>query len=344
MRISIIGGGLFGATTAIHAARAGHDVHLFEIGRDLMAGASASSFNRLHRGAHYPRDAETGRESRRAEKSFRAEYGAAVVDGGKQFYRVPDTSRVHIDRFREFLDNEGLYFSEDHGTFEVSEPRICFASLHRLVVQKLADAGVHLHMHHGASLGMRGRFDKIIIAAYSSLNSVLTELGCERHEYKYQVVERPLAKLPDEFAGKSIVVIDGPFGCIDPLDHTGMHIIGHVVEANHCTNVGYRPLVPDHLAPFVNKGFIIKPEHTRFPVIIEDLSRYIPGVEKAKHVASSYTVRAVLAHQEESDRRPTLVTQHDEKVISIFSGKMGTACKAAMEVVEMIGEREMVAA
>jgi hypothetical protein len=344
MRIAIIGGGLFGATAAIYAARAGHDVHLFEIKHDLMAGATACSFNRLHRGAHYPRDAETGRESRRAEKSFRAEYGAAVIDGGQQLYQVPGESLVHIDAFREFLDNEGLSFSEDYGTFEVSEPRICFSRLHQLVYQKLADAGVCVHLRQGASLSMRSRFDKIIVAAYASLNEVLTELHCERQEYKYQLVERPLAELPGEFAGKSIVVIDGPFGCIDPLDNTGMHIIGHVVEANHVSNIGYRPLVPDYLAPLVNKGLIINPEYTKFSGIIEDLSQYIPGVRRAKHIGSSYTVRAVLAHQEQTDRRPTLVIQHDEQVISIFSGKMGTACKAAEEVVEMISAKEMVAA
>jgi hypothetical protein len=55
-------------------------------------------------------------------------------------------------------------------------------------------------------------------------------------------------------------------------------------------------------------------------------------------------VRAVLAHQEATDRRPTLVTRHNERVISVFSGKLGTAVRAAQEVLEAIEAREMVAA
>ena len=73
MKIAVVGGGLFGCTAAIYAARAGHEVHLLEAKRDLMRGATAGTFARGHRGYHYPRSPETGRESRRAEKSFRAE-------------------------------------------------------------------------------------------------------------------------------------------------------------------------------------------------------------------------------------------------------------------------------
>src|SRR3990167_4015800 len=112
-RIAVVCGGLFGSTAAIHAARAGHEVHLFEARPDLMLGATAGTYSRLHRGAHYPRDPATGRESRRAEKSFRAEYGACVIDGGRQLYVVPEQgSHVTVDEFRDFLDNEGLSFAE----------------------------------------------------------------------------------------------------------------------------------------------------------------------------------------------------------------------------------------
>ena len=54
MRIAVIGGGLFGSTAAIYAARAGHDVHLFEAKPSLMLGATAGTYARLHRGYHYP--------------------------------------------------------------------------------------------------------------------------------------------------------------------------------------------------------------------------------------------------------------------------------------------------
>ncbi len=55
-------------------------------------------------------------------------------------------------------------------------------------------------------------------------------------------------------------------------------------------------------------------------------------------------LRAVLGHEERTDRRPTLVRRHDEQVVSIFSGKLGTAVLAAKEVLAAIDQRERVAA
>ena len=52
MRIAVIGGGLFGSTAAIHLARAGHEVSLYDAKADLMCGATAATYARLHRGYH----------------------------------------------------------------------------------------------------------------------------------------------------------------------------------------------------------------------------------------------------------------------------------------------------
>jgi len=345
MRIAVVGGGLFGCTAAIHAARAGHDVHLFEAKPGLMLGATAGTFARLHRGAHYPRDAATGRESRRAEALFRAEYGAAVIDGGRQFYVVPDEgSHVSGEEFRQFLDNEGIAFSEEDYVFQVSEPRVDLAGLGALVRQKVSDAGVNVHLDTMATSDLRRQFDRIVVAAYSGINEVLWQLDCPVEEYKFQVVERFVVLLPDEFRETSMVVIDGPFGCIDPLDDTPLHIMGHVVHANHAENVGYRPHIPDHLAPLIDKGIIRNPPVSRYKDAVEDLARYIPGLEKAVYVGSSFVVRAVLAHQEKTDARPTLVERLDEQVIKVFSGKLGTAVRAARDVLALVGSEMELAA
>jgi glycine/D-amino acid oxidase-like deaminating enzyme len=41
MRVAVVGGGLFGCTAAIYAARDGHDVHVFEQSDRLLQAASA---------------------------------------------------------------------------------------------------------------------------------------------------------------------------------------------------------------------------------------------------------------------------------------------------------------
>jgi hypothetical protein len=351
MKLAVAGGGLFGCTAAIYAARAGHDVHLFEAKHQLMAGATASSFYRLHRGFHYPRSSATGLESRQAEKSFRAEYGSCVIDGGRQLYVVPEDDRNHVtvDDFRAFLDNEGLSFAEEGGVFSVAEPRVNVSGLAALVRQKVRDAGVKVHLGTTANAAMRDEFDQIIVATYAHLNETLFALDLPMVEYKFQVVERPIALLPQAFKDTSVVVIDGPYGCVDPLDDTPLHMIGHVTESIHASNVGWMAEVPEHLAPLIDQGLIRNPSASKFKSMVDDLGRYVPGVEKALHVGSSFVIRSVLANVESTDERPTLVKRCDDQVLQVFSGKLGTACRAAADIVAMLGEatvsdREMVAA
>jgi hypothetical protein len=345
MRVAICGGGLFGATAAIYAARAGHDVHLFEARDGLMQGASATNSARLHRGAHYPRSGSTGRESRKAEKSFRAEYGEAVIDGGRQLYIVPSiNNHVTARQFAEFLDNESLPFSEDDGVFTVEEPRINLAVLADLVKRKVDEAGIKVHLGRRAHEWMRDRFDRIVVATYAGLNDALSELGCQPAEYRFQVVEKPIVRLAPQFRDTSIVVIDGPFGCVDPYDDTEYHALGHVTATIHAQNTGYRAIVPPHLVPLVNEGFIPDAPYSRWREVAEDLWRYIPGFQVLEWLGSAYTVRAVLAHKEATDERPTLLNHIDEQISTIFSGKLATSVYVARELVDSLAVKEREAA
>lgn len=345
MRVAICGGGLFGCTAAIYAARAGHDVHLFEARNGIMQGASATNSARLHRGGHYPRHPGTGRESRKAEKSFRAEYGEAVIDGGRQLYIVPPTdNHVTVRQFADFLDSEGLPFSEDDGIFTVEEPRINLAVLADLVKRKVDEAGVRVHLGRRAHEWMRDRFDRIVVATYAGLNDALSELGCQPAEYRFQVVEKPIVRLTPQFRDTSVVVIDGPFGCVDPYDDTEYHALGHVTHTIHSQNTGHRAIVPPHLVPLVNEGFIPNAPYSRWREVAEDLWRYIPGFQVMEWLGSAYTVRAVLAHVEDSDKRPTLVHHIDDQISTVFSGKLGTCVTAAQSVCDSIFSTEKEAA
>ena len=49
-----------------------------------------------------------------------------------------------------------------------------------------------------------------------------------------------------------------------------------------------------------------------------------------------YTVRTVLPDRDATDERPTLVSQIDEQVIQVFSGKLGNCVEAARAVAELI--------
>lgn len=135
------------------------------------------------------------------------------------------------------------------------------------------------------------------------------------------------------------MIIDGPFACIDPYGKTDCHVIGNVVHAIHATNVGYYPEIPERLQSVLNRGVIKNPPITKFPLFIESISHFIPKIKTARHVGSMFTVRTVLPNLDKTDARPTMIELVGDKIINIFSGKIGTSVAAARQAVELVRRR-----
>ena len=75
---------------------------------------------------------------------------------------------------------------------------------------------------------------------------------------------------------------------------------------------------------------------TNWPRFLESASEFVEGLSAAEHVGSMFTVRAVLPNCDDTDERPTLVRRVDERLITLFSGKIGTCVDAALEVASII--------
>lgn len=330
MKIAVVGGGLFGCTAALVAAKVGHHVDLYEASGALMGGATAHGFARLHRGYHYPRSPETGRESRAGEDLFRAAYGDAVIDRGQQEYVVAPGSKVTFTEFLAFCDAESLPYETIFGrdAVRVKEGRINVQALQAIVRYRVArESNVRVFLDSRVDRGLDG-YDQIIVAAYAGINDVLRDLGHFRCDtYKFQLVERPviLFDADQKMHDKSIVVIDGPFGCVDPLDDSPLHILGHVTET---ILDEYEGVIP-RFDRDANRGLSLAARPKVFERARDALVNSIPELSRATYIGSSLTVRAVLAGESATDRRPTLVRRVSDKIVSIFSGKLGTAVDAA---------------
>jgi hypothetical protein len=228
----------------------------------------------------------------------------------------------------------------------VDEPRIDLHGLRFIVVDRIDKLGVDV-CYGPAPSTLLDDFDRIVIAAYAGTNAVVDMLGLEPEPHQFEVVEKPVLRMPSMWDDVGLVILDGPFCCIDPFARTGLHLMGHVVHAIHAANTGYWPEVPEHLEPLLNHAMIAA-KHlgsvTRFPLMQEDGERFIPALADAEHLGSMFTVRCVLPHRDETDERPTLVHRLDDQVVRIFSGKLGTAVVAARQALAMIEEREMEAA
>jgi hypothetical protein len=348
MKIAVVGGGIFGVTAAVIAARDGHQVDLYEAEEDLLQAASGINQYRLHRGYHYPRSGDTARSALLAEDSFLEEYREAVRKDADHLYALArEGSKVTGDEFLAFCNLHGLPYEkvsvphlvtpeEVEFVVKVEEGRFDPHELRRLAWQKLKEEGVRVHVGTRATKETVETYDRVIVALYAATNTFMSELGEPVEEHQYEVCEKPIVALPKEAARAAIVVIDGPFMCVDPYGATTTHVLGNVVHALHAENVGNAPYVPDALQGYLNRGIIKNPTVTNFSAFIESGSKFLPFLKEARHIGSLYTVRNVLPNLHATDARPTMVTRHGERVIRIFSGKIGNSVLAAREAAALL--------
>ena len=86
-KIAIIGSGFFGVATALMLAKK-HEVHIYEIKKDILNGASLANQLRFHLGYHYPRSSKTLKEVNDSYKDFSKFYSQKVFGNTKNYYGV----------------------------------------------------------------------------------------------------------------------------------------------------------------------------------------------------------------------------------------------------------------
>lgn len=347
MKIVVVGGGIFGSTIAIKLAQNGFKVDLYEKEHDLLQAASGINQYRLHRGYHYPRSKETALSSKHSEDSFRKEYGAAILDQNEHYYVLAkDKSRVSGEDFLTFCRECELEYEEvelDHVyshmvevTIKGRESIIDPLQLKEIVKKKIAKNNVKLFLSQAFLSEQVKNYNLVINCTYANLNSILKNSPEAMKHYQFELCEKPVLKLPESFKNKSIVVLDGPFFCIDPYSDTGYHVMGNVVHAIHATNVGLYPEIPKEFLPLLNRGVIRNPSVTNIDKFIKTAKEFMPELKDAKHIGSMYTVRTVLPDVDLTDERPTLVTRIGDTIINVFSGKIGNCVEAANEVLRLL--------
>ncbi len=347
MKIGVIGAGIFGTTIAIKLAHNGFDVDLFEKENDILQAASGINQYRLHRGYHYPRSVETGMASRGAYPLFNSEYGEAIINKHNHYYCVPKKdSKVSGKDFLKFCYESKLWHEQvdlphlNKDFFDVvikgEETLVDPLKLREIIKNKIKERKINLMLSKMATTKVIEEYDTVVNCTYANLNHILENRPEARREYQFEVCEKPVLRLPENFKGVSAVIMDGPFFCIDPYAESDLHVMGNVVHAIHATNIGLFPAVPEQIKPLLNKGIIKNPPHSRIDKFLESAAFFMPELSKAEHVGSMYTVRTVLPRVDHTDERPTIVSRLDDKIINVFSGKLGNCVQAANDVLSLV--------
>jgi len=342
MKIAVIGAGVFGVTTAIRLSK-NHNVDLFEKNEDILQSASGINQYRLHRGYHYPRSLETAESAKKSEILFRKEYSDAIINDVDHYYCISkENSLTSKNQYLEFCKNIDLEYNETdlslinkskiELTIKVKESLFDPLKLKEICKKKLRENNVNLLIRKNTDLTSLQSYDYVVIATYANLNGPINHLKNLQVDYQFEICEKPVVKIPSSLNKKSIVIMDGPFMCIDPFGDTGNSVLGNVKYAIHHTNIGKYPEVPIEFQNLLNKGIIKNPPITNFEMFKKSGSSFIPELSKVEHVGSMYTIRTVLPNVEKTDARPTLVHKIQNNVISIFSGKIGNCIEAAIQI------------
>lgn len=338
----VVGAGVFGATTAVALSNNSYQVDLMEKSDSILSCASSINQYRLHKGYHYPRSKETARECLEGIKLFERKYESSVVkESIEHMYGIAsEDSLVSAKEYKNFLETMQLKYDTVDClpgcdlTIRANEKLFDPRSLYKSIENKLYSSSVELHLNTEVTdlSEYKEIYDVIVVATYANLNQLLTN----KKEYQYEVCEKPVVRLPDKFKGKSIVIMDGPFMCLDPLGE--YFVLGNVVHAIHESNVGETPVYDvSKWTNYLNKGIVHNPEVTNIDKFIETGKKYF-GEEfgDLEHVGSMYTIRTVLKGRDHDDARPTLVNHEEDNVWSLFSGKIDTCVSASMELIRML--------
>ena len=342
MRIAIVGGGIFGITASIILAK-NHQVELFEKNNELLQSASGSNQFRIHRGYHYPRSPDTLKDIIESESSFKEIFSDAMLTDFEHYYCIAkENSLTSAKQFLDFCNKFQLEYTPSQLQFmnkdsiemciRVKESVYDPEKLRQVCWKKLKDQNVKIHLSNKVSDDLFEKFDRVVICAYTGINQLLKQYPTQQNEYQFELCEKPVVKLPESFKNKSVVIMDGPFMCIDPLGNTGLHLLCNVVHEIHQTNIGKYPSINKKFVDLIDKGIVKNPSQTNFPKFIESTIDFIPEITKAKHVGSMFTYRAVPPRVEETDARPTIVKEINNKIVTLFSGKITTCVEAARKV------------
>lgn len=347
MKIAVVGGGIFGVTAATALSQAGFRVDLFERYNDILQAASGINQYRLHRGYHYPRSPETIISSMEAEALFRDQFREAIIDDNDHYYCIAsEKSLVSADQYQQVCRTHGLEFeSADLPLVNPDAIALCVKvkealfdpnKLREICRRDLTTSGVAVHCgREVVEIDLEG-YDYIVLCAYAHANALLGHRPELQKDYQFELCEKPVVMLPENFWRKSIVILDGPFTCVDPYGRSPWHVIGNVVHAIHASNIGKHPEIPEQFQSLLNRGIIPKPTISNFNLFINSAKHFLPDIVHAKHLGSMFTIRTVLPNLDKTDARPTLVEAIDERIINVFSGKIGNAVVASLEVLSLI--------
>ncbi len=365
--VVVIGGGFYGAAIAIYMAKQRGFKRIVLVEREpaLLTRASYNNQARVHNGYHYPRSFVTAYRSRINLPKFVRDWPQAVHKDFSKLYAIARrNSKVTSRQFQRFCQEIGARLEPvEQSMRQLFEPRLiedvfmveeyAFNStqladwareeLSALGVQVLLDTTVDAVKHSivsglevtltpngGESATLRSRL--VFNCTYSGLNQIGGDFTGTKTGLKHEITEMALMQMPPQLQDIGVTVMDGPFFSMMPFPARQLHTVSHVRYTPHMSWTDRPGLNPyDELARYDRA--------TRVDRMIRDISRYMPGIEDARHVDSLFEVKTILTKNEGDDGRPILFEKHTE--LQGFYSVLGGKIDNIYDVLEKLNDEDI---
>jgi len=356
-RVGIIGGGLFGLSTAIQLDGK-YNVTVFEQFDDILCGATYANHNRHHYGFHYPRSPETAMQCIESAVEFEKVYKDSLVWDFDNYYCISkENSKTTPDQYISFCNNVGLEYIKEwpkEGVLDRNKIDLCLKvkegvysfELLKKIVKKRLDSTTTVDVIfnnkvNSGSLESDGtkvlstnstnglvahKFDFVINAMYANYNKFCQWFDLEPRHFQFNLQELDIIELPD-VDKIGITIQDGPFPSFLPIGNTNRYLLAHVITSQLIREVskGSIPLI-QRLNYLESNWYSIQ----------KSCEEYIPLLKDAKYIKSLFVDRVVDATRMHDDARLTDIIDYKNGCWGIFAAKIITAEKTAKELLKKI--------
>ncbi|MBT4758982.1 MAG: FAD-dependent oxidoreductase [Nitrosomonadales bacterium] len=354
VNVVVIGCGIFGAEIALKLSSMGFVVKVFEANHDILMGASMNNQNRLHLGFHYPRDIETGIQSIRGFDLFKKKYKECIESSFLNTYFIAnENSLTNFDDYLNFCKNLGISFEiidssklpiKLNGARKgitckevVYDCEILRSIVKENIKNNDIDISTNLRVEEisknddifkiKTSSGEEIETEIVVNATYGACNYLTEQLGIEVPKRQYEYTAVPIIELDIDKIG--ITIMDGPFLTILPFGKTNNFLLYHVnfsvidSEVSSKLNLEWLEKTTSPLSKIDKKQY--------FNAMIDVCKNFIPALKNAKLIDFLEGPRMVLSKAEDSDARPSLITENSS-YFEVFSGKIDHSIWVADEV------------
>jgi hypothetical protein len=358
MKITIIGGGLFGLVCGLHFDKLGYSVEVIEQENKLLSKATKINQNRIHYGYHYPRSSETANQALDGLASFYSYFKDSIIEDFDNYYLISkQDSNLSFDEYLNFckevkissrikLPPKGLVnLNEIENSIIVREPIFDFYLLRNNLLKRVSSSDMKINYNSKPCSieyinkkyvtktcdGKVIESDIILNATYSGINEILSLVN-SKLPLKFQDVILPIFEF--NYPRVGLTVMDGKFCSMLPKgnDHN-KYILSNVrhsilSEGDSCNLDSVKNFSYDDLAQFENN-------------IYEESSRFFPFLKDVRRTKIWRTTKALSTDKNDGRVSEVFVHPNLPNFYSVLQGKVTTCLQIAYELEARIEKKKI---